>query len=168
MTDDISPFRIDVPQRDLDDLARRLDARRLPDELAGTGWEYGVAAGFLTELADYWRRVYDWRAQERRLNELPQFTTAIDGQPVHFAHVRSPEPDALPLLLSHGWPSTFADFLRSSGHSAVRSRRRGRTGVPRNRSVAARLRLLRADPRARVGHRAHRTLLRRAHAPARL
>ena len=115
MTDQISPFRIAIPQRDLDDLVRRLDTRRLPDDLPNAGWEYGVAAGFLTELADYWRSGYDWRGQERRLNELPQFTTEIDGQTVHFAHVRSPEPDALPLLLNHGWPSTFADFLEIVG-----------------------------------------------------
>lgn len=115
MTDPISPFRIDVPQRELDDLARRLDARRLPAELPGAGWDYGVAAGFLTELADYWRNGFDWRARERQLNELPQFTTEIDGQTVHFAHVHSPEPDATPLLLSHGWPSTFADFLEIVG-----------------------------------------------------
>jgi pimeloyl-ACP methyl ester carboxylesterase len=107
----VDPFRIDVAQGDLDELARRLDARRLPDELPGVGWEYGVAAGYLDALAGYWRRGYDWRAQERRLNQLPQFTTEIDGQTVHFAHLRSSEPDALALLLVHGWPSTFADFL---------------------------------------------------------
>ncbi len=113
--DGINPFRIDVLRCDLDDLMRRLDAHRLPDELPNAAWDYGVAAGFLTGLADYWRRGYDWREQERRLNQLAQFTTEIDGQIVHFAHVRSPEPDALPLLLSHGWPSTFADFLQIVG-----------------------------------------------------
>jgi pimeloyl-ACP methyl ester carboxylesterase len=108
--DRIAPFRIDVPQEDLDDLHRRLDAARWPDELPDAGWDYGVASGYLRDLAGYWRTGYDWRAHERRLNALAQYTTEIDGQTVHFVHVRSPEPDALPLLLTHGWPGTFADF----------------------------------------------------------
>ncbi|MDR8408301.1 epoxide hydrolase [Nonomuraea sp. 3-1Str] len=111
MNHDLTPFRIDVPQSALDELARRLDAARWPDELPDAGWDYGVAPGHLRELAGYWRDGYDWRRQERRLNELPQYTTEIDGQNVHFAHVRSPEPNAVPLLVTHGWPSTVADFL---------------------------------------------------------
>src|SRR5690349_13090459 len=106
MTERIEPFRIAVPQEDLDELHRRLDAARWPDELPGAGWDYGVASDHLRELAGYWRSGYDWRAHERRLNELPQFTTEIDGQRVHFAHRRSSRPDAVPVLLSHGWPST--------------------------------------------------------------
>jgi pimeloyl-ACP methyl ester carboxylesterase len=106
----IRPFRIAVPQSDLDDLHRRLELALWPDELPDAGWEYGVAAGYLRELAQRWRGTYDWRAYEERLNELPQFVTEIDGQTVHFAHVRSADPAAVPLLLTHGWPSTFADF----------------------------------------------------------
>ncbi|GAA5127317.1 epoxide hydrolase [Pseudonocardia adelaidensis] len=106
----IRPFRIDVPQSDLDDLHHRLDRALWPDELPDAGWEYGVPAGYLGELAHRWRSTYDWRAHEERLNELPQFVTEIDGQTVHFAHARSADPGALPLLLTHGWPSTFADF----------------------------------------------------------
>jgi epoxide hydrolase len=106
----IRPFRIDVPQSDLDDLHHRLERAHWPDELPDAGWEYGVAAGHLGELAERWRNTYDWRAHEERLNRLPQFVTEIDGQAVHFAHVRSADPAALPLLLTHGWPSTFADF----------------------------------------------------------
>ena len=108
---EISPSRIDVPQADLDDLNDRLARTRWPDALPGVGWSYGVDRDYLLDLAEYWRTGYDWRAHEARLNEIPQFTTAVDGQNVHFLHMRSPEPDATPLVLTHGWPSTPADFL---------------------------------------------------------
>jgi pimeloyl-ACP methyl ester carboxylesterase len=111
----IRPFRIDVPQADLDDLHDRLDRTRWPRELPGVGWERGTPVGYLRELAGYWRHGFDWRAQEARLGRLPQFTTEIDGQEIHFLHVRSPEPDALPLLVSHGWPSTVVEFERIIG-----------------------------------------------------
>lgn len=88
--DGIRPFRLDIPQSELDDLHDRLDRTRWPDELPGTGWAYGVPGGYLRELARYWRHSYDWRAAEARLNQWPQFTTTIDGSTVHFAHVRSP------------------------------------------------------------------------------
>jgi pimeloyl-ACP methyl ester carboxylesterase len=107
---DIRPYRIDIPQAALDDLHERLSLTRWPDSLPGVGWSYGVPVSRVKELADHWRTGYDWRAHEASLNAFPQFTTAIDGQDVHFLHVRSPEPDALPLILSHGWPSTVADF----------------------------------------------------------
>ncbi|MFC4500940.1 MULTISPECIES: epoxide hydrolase family protein [Streptomyces] len=108
---DIRPFRIDIPQRDLDDLYDRLDRARWPDDLSGTGWAYGVPADYLRELVHHWRHSYDWRAAEAQLNEWPQFTTTIDGSNVHFAHVRSPEPDATPLILTHGWPGSVVEFL---------------------------------------------------------
>jgi pimeloyl-ACP methyl ester carboxylesterase len=106
----ISPFRIDIPQADLDDLHRRLDATRFPDEIPGFGWRRGVPLDYLNKLVGYWRNTFDWRAQEARLNQLPQFTTEIDGQRVHFLHVRSPEPNAVPLLLTHGWPGSIVEF----------------------------------------------------------
>ena len=105
------PFRIDVPQAELDDLAERLARTRWPDELPGAGWSYGVHKDYLIDLVEHWRTGYDWREHEARLNEVPQFTTTIDGQNIHFLHVRSPEPDATPLVLTHGWPSTVYDFL---------------------------------------------------------
>jgi hypothetical protein len=108
---DIRPFHIDVPQTDLDDLHHRLDTTRWPDQLPGTDWQYGVPLDYLKELTRHWRTTYDWRAHEKQLNDLPHFTTDIDGQNIHFLHLRSPEPDALPLLLTHGWPGTFIDFL---------------------------------------------------------
>jgi microsomal epoxide hydrolase len=105
------PFRIEVPQTDLDDLNERLARTRWPDELPGVGWSRGVPVGYLKELAEYWRSTYDWRAAEAQLNKFPQFTTEIDGVNVHFLHIRSPEPDAMPLILTHGWPGSVAEFL---------------------------------------------------------
>jgi microsomal epoxide hydrolase len=107
----MQPFRIEIPQAALDDLHRRLAATRWPAELPGTGWERGVPLSYLKELAEYWRTRFDWRAAEARLNRFPQFTTEIDGANVHFLHVRSPEPDALPMVMTHGWPSSVAEFL---------------------------------------------------------
>jgi pimeloyl-ACP methyl ester carboxylesterase len=111
----IRPFRIDVPQADLDDLRDRLRRTRWPDELPGVGWSRGVPLAYLKELAGYWADGYDWRKQEARLNEHPQFTTTIDGANVHFLHVRSREPHALPLLLTHGWPGSIVEFLNAIG-----------------------------------------------------
>lgn len=111
----VTPFRIDVPQAELDDLRLRLERTRWPDELPGTGWDYGVPQSYARELVDFWRTGYDWRAEEARLNAIPQFLTTIDGQRVHFLHLRSPEPGALPLLLLHGWPGSVAEFLEIIG-----------------------------------------------------
>lgn len=108
---DLRPFRIDVPKEQLVDLETRLANTRWPDELPGVGWSRGVPVGYLRELAEYWRTSYDWRSHEAEINEYPQFTTVIDGQNVHFLHVRSPEPGATPLILLHGWPGAFTDFL---------------------------------------------------------
>ncbi|MFF9125394.1 epoxide hydrolase family protein [Streptomyces sp. NPDC014889] len=109
--DGIRPFRLSVPQSDLDDLNDRLDRTRWPDELPGAGWDHGVPVDYLRELVGYWRHDYDWRAAEARLNQWPQFTTTIDGANVHFAHVRSPEPDATALVVTHGWPGSIVEFL---------------------------------------------------------
>jgi pimeloyl-ACP methyl ester carboxylesterase len=111
----IHPFRIDVPQAHLDDLNERLDRTRWPDELPGAGWSYGVPRAYLKELARYWRRDYDWRAAEATLNQWPQFTTTIDGANVHFAHIRSPEPEATPLIITHGWPGSIVEFAEVAG-----------------------------------------------------
>ncbi len=112
---DIRPFRIDVPQADLDDLHRRLADTRWPEELPGVGWSYGTPTSYLQGLADYWQNTYDWREHEAKLNAFPQFTTTIDGQNVHFLHVRSPEPNAMPLLLTHGWPGSIVEFMNIIG-----------------------------------------------------
>jgi hypothetical protein len=105
------PFRVSIPQAELGDLTDRLARTRWPDELPGVGWSYGVDKDYLTKLVDYWRTGYNWRLHEARLNSYPQFTTTIDGQTIHYLHVNSPEPDATPLIITHGWPSTIYDFL---------------------------------------------------------
>lgn len=111
MSTAIEPFTIDIPQADLDDLKRRLAQTRWPSEVPGVGWSRGVPLDYLKDLATYWGNAYDWRKHEAELNELPQFVTSIDGQNVHFIHVRSSNPDALPLILTHGWPGSFIEFL---------------------------------------------------------
>lgn len=110
-TSELRPFEAQIPQSDLDDLADRLARVRWPDELPGAEWGYGVPLSYASELVDHWRDGYDWRAHEARLNEHPQFLTAIDDQQVHFLHVSSPEPDALPLIATHGWPMSVFEYL---------------------------------------------------------
>ncbi|MER5713811.1 epoxide hydrolase family protein [Streptomyces sp. NPDC002132] len=107
----IRSFRIDVPPAQLDDLQARLAATRWPDELPGVGWARGVPVTYLKDLAEYWRAAYDWRVHEAELNTFPQYMTTVDGQNIHFLHVRSPRADATPLMLLHGWPGSVADFL---------------------------------------------------------
>jgi epoxide hydrolase len=114
-TAEIRPFRIEVPQADLDDLRDRLDRTRWPGEVPGIGWTRGVPLDYLKDLADYWANDFDWRRQEARLNELPQFATTIEGQNVHFLHVRSPEPDAMPLIICHGYPGSVVEFVNIIG-----------------------------------------------------
>jgi len=115
MSEEITAFRINIPQDRIDDLRQRLAHTRWPGELPGQGWEAGVPLGYLKDLSDYWRTGYDWRVHEARLNEFPQFTTVIDGQIVHFLHVRSPEPGALPLVITHGWPGSVVEFMKIIG-----------------------------------------------------
>lgn len=106
---DIHPFRIDVPQAELDDLRDRLARVRYP--AAAQRDDQGIAQERLAHLAEYWREKFDWRAAEARINAFPQFTTTIDGQNIHFIHVRSQHADATPLLLAHGWPGSVVEFL---------------------------------------------------------
>lgn len=105
------PYQIKVSESDLDDLRMRVAATRWPPALADDGWDRGVPVGYLKELAAYWATSYDWRAAEAELNRYPQWVTEIDGTSVHFLHVRSPRPDARPLLISHGWPGSVVEFL---------------------------------------------------------
>ncbi|HEX3814824.1 MAG TPA: epoxide hydrolase [Mycobacteriales bacterium] len=108
---EITQYRIDVPQADLDDLRYRLDRVRWAQEMDGAGWDYGSPVDELKTQVEYWKSSYDWRVWEARLNGYPQFTTTIDGQTIHFLHVRSPHSNALPLILTHGWPGSIAEFL---------------------------------------------------------
>ncbi|MBB6633118.1 epoxide hydrolase family protein [Cohnella thailandensis] len=108
---DIRPFRIEVPQEALDDLLERLDRTRWPDELPGVDWTYGTPLNVVKEMAHYWRNDYDWRKHEAKFNRYPQFVTEIDGANIHFIHARSEEPNAMPIILTHGWPGSFAEFI---------------------------------------------------------
>jgi pimeloyl-ACP methyl ester carboxylesterase len=107
----IQPFTINMAQSALDDLQDRLARTRWPDELPGVDWRYGVPVSYVRRLVDYWRNGYDWRKWEAKINAYPQFTTEIDGQNIHFLHVLSPEPNALPVILTHGWPGSVVEYL---------------------------------------------------------
>src|SRR6187399_2407612 len=111
----ILPFRVEIPDAELADLRARLGRTRLPPAAPGIGWERGVPSRYLQTLAAYLGEAFDWRVQEAQLNQLPQFRTEIDGQTLHFVHARSPEPNALPLVLHHGWPSSFVEFQKIVG-----------------------------------------------------
>jgi epoxide hydrolase len=111
MSEAIERFQIRVDDSILEDLRSRLARTRFPDQIEGTGWEYGIPIDYLRELVDYWRDEYDWRVHEARLNELPHFRTRIDGQSIHFIHARSAHVDAFPLLITHGWPGSVVEFL---------------------------------------------------------
>jgi pimeloyl-ACP methyl ester carboxylesterase len=108
---ELRPFRAEVPQADLDDLQARLGHVRWPGELRGTAWRYGVPLEYVRELVERWSTGFDWRDRETRLNAHPQFRTMIDGESVHFIHVRSPEPEALALICTHGWPMSVFEYL---------------------------------------------------------
>ena len=107
----IRPFTIAIEDGDLDDLQERLARTRFPAPLPGDDWDTGVPVGYLRELVDHWQHTYDWRREEAQLNRLPHFLTEIDGQQIHFVHLRSDRTAATPLLLTHGWPGSFVEFL---------------------------------------------------------
>jgi len=109
MSDEVKPFRCNVSDDVIADLKMRLQRTRLPDQLEGAGWDYGTERSYLDELCTYWRDHFDWRAAEERFNRFSQFTTEINGENVHFYHIRSPEPDALPLIITHGYPGSLSD-----------------------------------------------------------
>jgi len=106
----IRPFEIAVSDDRLADLRQRLARTRLPDRIPGTGWRYGTDYTYLEELLEYWQHEFDWRAQERRLNRFDQYVTGIGGLDLHFIHQRSADPDAIPLLVVHGWPGSISEF----------------------------------------------------------
>ena len=104
------PYTIAVPDAVLDDLRARLERTRWPEPLPGEPWSHGADVAYIRELCDYWRRTYDWRAQEAALNAYPQFTSAIDGVDFHYWHVRGASPSPMPLVLVHGWPGSIFEF----------------------------------------------------------
>jgi epoxide hydrolase len=111
----IEPFRIAIPDEDLHDLRARLRATRWPEGWADPQWSYGVDGAFLRDLCRYWAEEYDWREHERALNQFTQYQTRIDGARLHFLHVRSKEPGALPLVMTHGWPGSIVEFVKVLG-----------------------------------------------------
>jgi len=110
-SDELRPFRVDVPESALDDLRDRLARTRWPDQIPGSGWSYGTDLAYLQSVCDDWQNKFDWRAQEDRFNRWPHFLTEIDGQQIHFIHARSDNTNALPLIITHGWPGSVAEFL---------------------------------------------------------
>lgn len=107
---DIRPFTIDIADEELDDLKRRIEATRWPEQECVDDWSQGMPLAYTRELAEYWANEYDWRAAEAALNRFPQFKTEIDGLDIHFIHQRSPHEDAFPLLITHGWPGSVLEF----------------------------------------------------------
>jgi len=111
----VTPYKIHVSDEVLKDLKARLAQTRLPNEISGSGWEYGTDLAYLTQLVAYWKDRFDWRAQERKLNAFDQFITTIDSVAIHFIHQRSKEPNAMPLVLTHGWPGSIVEFTKVIG-----------------------------------------------------
>ena len=106
------PFQISVADDVLDDLKERLGKTRWPDEVENAGWDLGMPLGYLQEIVSYWQNEYDWRAREALLNQHDQFTLEIDGLNIHFIHIKSQHPNALPLLITHGWPGSIVEFQK--------------------------------------------------------
>src|SRR5215208_6292041 len=152
----LQSFQVSITKAELEDLQERLAHTRWPGELPGVGWSRGVPLGHLKELTEYWQKEYDWRQWETKLNEYPQFTTTIDGQNIHFLHVRSPEPGARPLIISHGYPSSVVEFLSIIGPLTDP---RAHGGDPADAfhvvALAAGLRVLRSGATNGLGHAAH-------------
>ena len=143
MKEQITPFQVAIDDRDLADLADRLARTRWPEREPVEGWSQGVPLDYLKRLCEHWADAYDWRVREARMNAFPQFRVEIDGLGIHFLHVRSPVPDALPLVMTHGWPGSVLEFLEAH-RSTVGSRRprwRSARRVSRRVSVAPGLRL---------------------------
>lgn len=115
MSDAIRPFTLEIPQAELDDLQRRLAATRWPEKEAVGDWTQGSPLAKVQALVEHWRNGYHWRRAEKRLNDLGQFKTEIDGLDIHFLHVRSKHPNALPLLITHGWPGSVMEFMKVIG-----------------------------------------------------
>ena len=113
---DIIPFKIEVADSEINDLRSRLQRTRLPDQLDNVSWEYGTNLSFMNDLVAYWRDEFDWKEQERLLNEFDQYKTEVDDLDLHFIHQRSENPDAIPLLLVHGWPGSISEFYKIMIH----------------------------------------------------
>ena len=170
MSNNIEPFRIAATDAQLDDLKRRLRETRWPERECVDDWSQGLPLAYAQEVATYWLEKYDWRAREARLNRFAQFKTTIDGLGIHFVHVRSPHADALPLVMTHGWPGSIVEFqkvIEPLTNPTAHRRRCGRR-VSRRLPVAAGLRLLGQTGAQRLERPAHRERMGGADAAARL
>ena len=125
MSDEVRPFRIKVSDAELEELRRRLRATRWPERETVEDWSQGIPLAYVREVCEYWAEKYDWRAREERLNAFPQFRTTLDGLGIHFAHVRSPHAEALPLVMTHGWPGSIVEFHKVIGPLADPTRHGG-------------------------------------------
>ena len=119
MSDEIRPFKIHIDDAELDDLKRRLGATRWPDAQTVGDWSQGIPLDYVRTVCDYWAHQYDWRKTEARLNALSQFQTEIDGVDIYFLHIRSSRSDALPLVLTHGWPGSIIEQLKIIGFTIL-------------------------------------------------
>jgi hypothetical protein len=162
----VRPFRVDVPEEDLDDLRRRIEATRWPSKELVEDRSQGVQLATMQALARYWTTDYDWRKCEEKLNALPNFITEIDGVDIHFIHVKSQHENALPLIMTHGWPGSVIELLETVGPLTDPTAHGGQAEDAFDRAaVPARLRLLQRARRARLGGRPHRAGLGRTDAP---
>ncbi len=109
---EVTPFKIEISDEVLADLRHRLEKTRWPDEISGSGWDYGSNLDYIKELVEYWRTSFDWRAQEKKLNLFSHFKTNVDGLNIHYVHERGKGPNPMPLIITHGWPSTFFEMSK--------------------------------------------------------
>ena len=108
----VQPYKIEIPDSVLDDLKSRLERTRWPDELPGTGWDYGSNLDYVKELVEYWRTKFDWHAQEKLINSFSHFKSEVDGLNIHFIHEKGKGPNPMPLVITHGWPGTFFEMYK--------------------------------------------------------
>ncbi len=158
----VTPFKVSVPQRAIDDLNRRLASTRWPERETVGDWSQGVPLQKAQALVAYWRDKYDWRRFETRINAFPQYRTQIDGVGIHFIHVGSPQKNALPIILTHGWPGSVVEFMEVIGPLSDPTRYGGRaeeTRVSCRCAVAPRLCLLRQAGRDGLGREQDRPRL---------
>jgi hypothetical protein len=160
------PFTVDIPQSALDDLATRLNLVRWPEKETVSDWSQGVPLAEAKRVVDYWRNSYDWRRCETTINARDNFLVEIDGLDIHFMHVRSPHENALPMIMTHGWPGSVIEFLEvidplvnPTAHGGS-----GGSGLPPRHPLAARIRLFRQADRNRLVGRSHRAGLGQADA----
>jgi len=109
---EVRPYTVNIPKMVLDDLRERIARTRWPDEISGTGWEYGTDLKFMMDLIEYWQTRFDWRAQERTINSFTHFRATVDGTGIHFIHEKGKGPTPLPIIITHGWPGSFVEMLR--------------------------------------------------------